>query len=275
MTESILNGKLPPDAELKLALIDIDHLEQAFAKGSTDARPQVYGSLLRAARRALEQEARREELQRKADSMTTEEQERATKRLLSFVFSPDELESMLLSRAVLPDEIDEDPLSFDMQGLRAMADSALASVGLSAEAEAWEELCRYCVSTEDRVIVPLGSEPPGLAIGNGSDAPVDGLEGCGATFGIAARDLADQVRRKLHCGPEPGCDHGITFDAAAARKLLDEWEGPKSAAAFIVGNPASAEVRKRWPRLHGECPKGCGYSGIYYASYEHYICGDW
>lgn len=55
---------------------------------------------------------------------------------------------------------------------------------------------------------------------------------------------------------DPNCDHGVTFDAAAAAGL------------------DSLEVRRRWPRFAGICSK-CGYSGIYYASYEHYLCGDW
>jgi hypothetical protein len=53
------------------------------------------------------------------------------------------------------------------------------------------------------------------------------------------------------------CDHGVEFDYAAA-----------------AGLDAYA-VRRRWPRLMGVCPKGCGYSGIAYASAEHYVCGDW
>jgi hypothetical protein len=58
-------------------------------------------------------------------------------------------------------------------------------------------------------------------------------------------------------GSKSPCDHGITFDAVAARGL-----------------PA-VEVQRRWPRGWGECPKGCGYTGIAYASYEHYLAGDW
>lgn len=54
-----------------------------------------------------------------------------------------------------------------------------------------------------------------------------------------------------------GCDHGVVFDFHAAKGL------------------DASEVKKRWPRLSGACPKGCGYSGIYYASYEHYVMGDW
>lgn len=53
------------------------------------------------------------------------------------------------------------------------------------------------------------------------------------------------------------CNHGVTFDENAA-KGLDVYE-----------------VRKRWPRLFGNCPKGCGYNGIAYASFAHYVCGDW
>lgn len=52
------------------------------------------------------------------------------------------------------------------------------------------------------------------------------------------------------------CTHGVTFDEVAARGL-DEYE-----------------VRRRWPRFFGTC-KHCGYTGIYYASYAHYVMGDW
>lgn len=38
---------------------------------------------------------------------------------------------------------------------------------------------------------------------------------------------------------------------------------------------STADVRKRWPRLFGKCPKGCGFDGIGYASFGHYIYGDW
>lgn len=61
--------------------------------------------------------------------------------------------------------------------------------------------------------------------------------------------------------PDPynGCDHGVTFDLEAAQRL----------------NLSSWEVQRRWPRLWGRCPKGCGYVGIAYASMAHYIYGDW
>ena len=70
------------------------------------------------------------------------------------------------------------------------------------------------------------------------------------------------------------CDHGVTFDVDAARVVLGEWS-PNDTAEFIVGNPKVIDVRRRWPRLDGACPKGCGYVGIAYASVEHYTMGDW
>jgi hypothetical protein len=53
------------------------------------------------------------------------------------------------------------------------------------------------------------------------------------------------------------CDHGIVFDPEAAK-----------------GKTAS-EIKQRWPRLFGVCPKGCGFEGIAYASTLHFISGDW
>ena len=57
-----------------------------------------------------------------------------------------------------------------------------------------------------------------------------------------------------------GCPHDAVpppaFDLAAASGLEAE------------------EVRRRWPRFHGVCPT-CQGLLISYASYEHYILGDW
>ena len=55
------------------------------------------------------------------------------------------------------------------------------------------------------------------------------------------------------------CNHGITFDLEEATRL----------------HLSESQVRKSWPRLFGRCPIGCGYNGIYYASTEHYVWGDW
>lgn len=58
------------------------------------------------------------------------------------------------------------------------------------------------------------------------------------------------------------CDHGISFteeDRQEAERL----------------NMSTAEIRRRWPRLFGPCPKGCGFNGIAYASRAHYVYGEW
>jgi hypothetical protein len=55
--------------------------------------------------------------------------------------------------------------------------------------------------------------------------------------------------------PDACTKHIPAFDADAARGL------------------SADEVRQRWPRFEGECE--CGYSGIAYASMQHYAAGDW
>jgi hypothetical protein len=67
----------------------------------------------------------------------------------------------------------------------------------------------------------------------------------------------DVVRPEIRGGPD--CTHPsvvVAFDEAAARGL-DEHE-----------------VRRRWPRFMGTCPD-CGCQLIKYASFAHYIAGDW
>lgn len=76
--------------------------------------------------------------------------------------------------------------------------------------------------------------------------------------GIQRATIDDGVPTCVRCVAMP-CDHGITFDAGTASRLQMN----------------STEVRKRWPRLDGVCPKGCGYHGIAYASLAHYVFGDW
>lgn len=70
------------------------------------------------------------------------------------------------------------------------------------------------------------------------------------------------------------CDHGVVFDEVEALRILGDW-APSSLLESIAGNPKAAEVRCRFPRLEGKCPKGCGFEGIAYASQAHYILGDW
>lgn len=58
---------------------------------------------------------------------------------------------------------------------------------------------------------------------------------------------------------EESCDHASampTFDAQAAEGL------------------GAREVRLRWPRFEGSCPT-CGARVLCYASFEHYLAGDW
>lgn len=77
---------------------------------------------------------------------------------------------------------------------------------------------------------------------------------------------------------QAACNHGITFDKDEAERILSNTPPDRSMdpeLAFIMGSPAVPEIRRRWPRLCGQCPLGCGYNGIYYASAEHYAYGDW
>jgi hypothetical protein len=58
--------------------------------------------------------------------------------------------------------------------------------------------------------------------------------------------------------PHVGIDTGIKFDAKAAKGLTP------------------TEVRARWPRGHNLTCSVCGeIISAVYASYEHYIAGDW
>lgn len=60
------------------------------------------------------------------------------------------------------------------------------------------------------------------------------------------------------------CNHGVVFDLAACEAMAEANQAADT-----------AEVRRRWPRLHGTCPKGCGFAGTAYASFAHMIWGDW
>lgn len=94
----------------------------------------------------------------------------------------------------------------------------------------------------------------------------------GARLGAKIREETESMT--IGAGAASACDHGLTFDLAVAEEIYGSWR-PTDAVSFIVGNPKSAEVRKRFPRLSGKCPKGCGYEGIAYVSMDHYRMGDW
>jgi len=57
----------------------------------------------------------------------------------------------------------------------------------------------------------------------------------------------------------------------------DKCEHPKLMPAFdekAARLMTAAQIRRAFPRAYGKCPD-CGYEGILYASYAHYIWGDW
>ena len=77
--------------------------------------------------------------------------------------------------------------------------------------------------------------------------------------GVTAKTKTYAEARREQDARFAACDHATcmpTFDENAAEDLSAE------------------EVRKRWPRFQGECSK-CGSKVIAYASYLHYILGDW
>lgn len=84
-----------------------------------------------------------------------------------------------------------------------------------------------------------------------------GRVGLSAQLDLGSREARAELPTLPEAAPFPVCDHGVTFDEEAAKDL------------------DSDEVRKRWPRGWGPCPKGCGFSGIAYASAKHYTMGDW
>ena len=55
------------------------------------------------------------------------------------------------------------------------------------------------------------------------------------------------------------CTHGVVFDLENVKRL----------------SLSSRDIKTLYPRLSGVCPLGCGYNGIAYASYEHFVYGDW
>ncbi len=59
----------------------------------------------------------------------------------------------------------------------------------------------------------------------------------------------------------------------ADRKCKHESAMPQFDEQAAAGLDAD-EVRKRWPRFFGNCPD-CGEQLIAYASFHHYIAGDW
>jgi hypothetical protein len=78
--------------------------------------------------------------------------------------------------------------------------------------------------------------------------------------------------------PPPSCDHGVSFNEDEWREAsiqLAHRAFPSETERQLAIIRFGGAVRKRWPRLDGDCPKACGYHGIAYASKMHYVAGDW
>ena len=82
-------------------------------------------------------------------------------------------------------------------------------------------------------------------------------------IGMGLGILQQVVDKLSNPEPEAKCSHGVMFDYDAYKALSE------------VDQKNLELIRERWPRMVGNCPKGCGFHGIAYASMLHYICGDW
>lgn len=80
--------------------------------------------------------------------------------------------------------------------------------------------------------------------------------GAMASEKVVASSAYGEMRVNVTSGDER-CDHGLRFDEAEAEGL------------------SASEVRRRFPRLFGDCPKGCGFRGIAYVSMHHFYAGSW
>lgn len=186
--------------------------------------------------------------------------------------------------------------------LEAMATKTLgASLGSDLIAEAARAIVRSHPSVDPELVKTLDRLPDEavLAMMMASSNPIVAGIGMGA-FHARMVELGTNLGRKIRedasspaspaspagekaasveaspvgMAPSTACDHGLKFDLVEAEKIYGSWS-PKDAVPFIAGNPKTAEIRRRFPRLFGKCPKGCGYEGIAYVSMDHYRMGDW
>lgn len=104
---------------------------------------------------------------------------------------------------------------------------------------------------DGKTVKPAGFMPPDIK------GMLLGQQAWPGTWGLRSvlNELSDEAAPTVTMV----CDHGIAFDEeVASTEKLD-----------------ARQVRNRWPRLMGICPKGCGFKGIYYASTAHFVYGDW
>jgi len=80
-------------------------------------------------------------------------------------------------------------------------------------------------------------------------------------------DIAPPLCEQLPLG-EPRPDSG--HRCRCGRTMLPRVPFDETAAAGL----SSDEVRRRWPRIHWKCA-ACKNHGVAYASFVHYISGDW
>lgn len=69
----------------------------------------------------------------------------------------------------------------------------------------------------------------------------------------------------------------LAWEPAERERDPNECRHPKTTPAYdptAAKGLEASEIQRRWPRFYGRCPD-CGASVIGYASYEHYIMGDW
>jgi hypothetical protein len=64
--------------------------------------------------------------------------------------------------------------------------------------------------------------------------------------------------------------HGVAKPASGCKhpKVTPEFSSTLAALSTVE------QIRERWPRFDGICPD-CSDHVIVYASYEHYVAGDW
>jgi hypothetical protein len=96
-------------------------------------------------------------------------------------------------------------------------------------------------------------------------------------------DLSDKFRLVFNIGGIEFSSSKMSFTEAdvmekALNGLLSQTcQHPKIMPAFddeAAEGLSSDEVRDRWPRFSGSCPD-CDFNGVMYASFAHYISGDW
>lgn len=102
--------------------------------------------------------------------------------------------------------------------------------------------------------------------------PAFGQSTCSAT-GETEEESVDALREVRHAVIEHYQEKGYDLPTDASVEYHCDHSTATHFDAKEAQGLSSEEVRLRWPR-GTHCPK-CGGQGIFYASVEHYIAGDW